>query len=145
MPRRFPRHLSVLRQDRHGEFANGLGTLAACLACTLGSIMLILAFSRGDRCKMRAIDSTAWNRSDIDGNLIKWFKYTGTLLLISGMWANCTIGACPATLRTCCPGVGGAIADILAGVCGKMVLLTIYRIGITIGATTIKRNSVKMN
>lgn len=46
----------------------------------------------------------------------------------SGLLANCTIGACPATLRTCCPGVGAAISDIMAGVCGKMVLFTMYLI-----------------
>ena len=42
--------------------------------------------------------------------------------------ANCTIGAFPTVLRTCCPGVGGACADILAGLCGKLVLFVIYLI-----------------
>jgi len=90
--------------------------------------MLIIGHTRADQCKMRAIDTSSWNKPEIDGNLIKWFKYTGVLFLVSGAWANCTIGACPATLRTCSPGVGGALADILAGICGKIVLLAIYLI-----------------
>ena len=120
--------MELLRPNRHGELANAIGSIAACLATVLGAIMLILGYTRGDRCKMRAIDATSWTNNDLDGNLIKWFKYTGTLLIISGILANFTIGACPATLRSCCRGVGAAISDLMAGVFGKMVLFIMYLI-----------------
>jgi hypothetical protein len=112
MPRR--RRFGVNRENRHRAVTNGLGCLAACLACTLGIIMLILGHTRGDKCKMRAIDVSSWADPKIDGNLIKWFKYTGALFLIAGCWANCTIGACP--------------CHILEGIFGKIVLFLMYLI-----------------
>ena len=115
-------------RDQRSDFANAIGTIAACIALFLGILMLILAATRGNRCKMYAINFSSWGNNDIDGNLVKWFKYTGTLLLISGIFANLTIGVGPAILKTCCPGVGGAIANICVGVCGKMVLFTMYLI-----------------
>ena len=126
--RRGVQRVEFLEQNRHGDLANAIGTIAACLSLILGILMLILAATRGHKCKMQAIDVSSWNNSDIDGNLIKWFKYTGTLLLLVGLLANFTIGACPATLRTCCPGIGGAISDLMVGVCGKMILFLMYLI-----------------
>ena len=123
---RGPKRIELLEQNRHGDLANAIGTIAASLALLLGLLMIILGATRGDKCKMRAIDQSSWTADDKDGNLIKWFKYTGSLLLITGLLANTTIGACPAAMRTCCPGIGGAISDIMVGVCGKMILFLLY-------------------
>ena len=75
------KRVELLRQNRHGELANAIGTIAACLATILGTFMLILAFTRGSKCKMRVIDASSWANGDLDGNLVKWFKYTGILLI----------------------------------------------------------------
>ena len=125
---KMPKRNELIARDQRSDFANAIGTIAACIALFLGILMLILAATRGNRCKMYAINFSSWGNDDIDGNLVKWFKYTGTLLILSGIFANLTIGLGPAILKTCCPGVGGAIANICVGVCGKMVLFTMYLI-----------------
>ena len=73
-------------ENREGEVANALGCFIACAALVLGSVMLIVGYTRADKCKMRAIDESSWNKRDVDGNLIKWFQYTGSLFLIAGFW-----------------------------------------------------------
>ena len=113
------------------EFGSPLGSIAACLMFFIGIILIIIGYTQRSQCKMHAIDSTSWNKSDLDGNLIKWFKYSGWIFLMTGILANCTVGACPATMTTacpicCCPCLCGMLSDIFTGVCGKMLLFAMY-------------------
>ena len=75
---------------------------------------------------MYVIDSLAFNDSSIDGNLIKWYKYTGTLLLPFGLWTTLTLGACPGYVRHCCGCIGETISSVLESIFGKMVLFALY-------------------
>ena len=45
------------------------------LAITLGAILLIIIHEETGQCKMRAIDYSSMNDPNLNGNLIKWFKY----------------------------------------------------------------------
>ena len=45
------------------------------LAIVLGAILLIVVHEETGQCKMKAIDYSSWNDPNMNGNLIKWFKY----------------------------------------------------------------------
>ena len=45
------------------------------LAIVLGATLLIIVHEETGECKMKAIDYSSWNDPNLNGNLIKWFKY----------------------------------------------------------------------
>lgn len=119
--KRGKRVLPVLNQ--YEDTANPIGSFAACVPILFGLVMLIVAYARGYKCKMQAIDQSSWNDPGKDGNLVKWFKYDAILLIIRGILTSAK--ACPDSLQTCCPRLGTCITNIMTGCCGLLVLYSI--------------------
>ena len=122
------KNVVIFNENRRRGVERTIGTLSAGLAILFGIIMLIIGYTRAEKCKMYVIDSLTFNNIAIPGNLIKWYRYTGTLFLIFGLWANLTLGACPDHVRHCCGCIGTTISALLDSLFGKMVLFAIYLI-----------------
>ena len=63
-----------LKDQRNGVSTSAIIQLYGGLALILGITLLALGHTKGDRCKMHAIDFSSWNDPNLDGNLVKWFK-----------------------------------------------------------------------
>ncbi len=104
--------------------ANGSATCVTCFAICCGLTMVVMAEALGDKCKMRAIDSSTFDHEGERGNLPKWFRYTGAVVLTSGLFACCMRGGCPMMPKRCSP-CGCSCANVMTSVVGKL-LLTIF-------------------
>lgn len=122
------KNVMIFNENRRRGVEHSIGTLSASLSILFGIVMLIIGYTRAEKCKMYVIDSLTFNSPEVPGNLIKWYRYTGTLFLIFGLWANLTLGACPDHIRNCCGCIGATISAILDSLFGKMVLFALYLI-----------------
>ena len=89
----------------------------------VGMTMLITNNQLGDECKMEAIDKSSYYDDAKPGNLPKWFDYTGTLFVFTGVWALMACGLAPLLCRYKCRRCGGNVwANILESTCSYIIL-----------------------
>lgn len=114
------------RSMAKGAAVNATATVFSCISFSLGLTMMLSGMQMADECKISSIDASSWNNPEKRGNIPSWFVYTGGLLMATSGFACCTIGCFPLMLRGWSPIIGGAIADVLTGLCGKLVMLIVY-------------------
>ena len=96
-----------------------------------GVAMLMIISNLGDECKMEAIDKSSYYDNTKLGNLPKWFNYTGTLFVFTGLWAVMASGLIPLFCRYKCRRCGGNIwAKLMEGFCSYLILT--YAVLVTI-------------
>ncbi len=115
-----------VRQQGAQDAANAVGTCVSCCACVVGIWMLSVGKGLGSQCKMRAIDVSSWGDDTKLGNLPNWFVYTGSIILISGYIACCSVGPIPVGMREYSPVLGGTIAAVMSGLFGKLILFVLF-------------------
>ena len=120
------KNVVIVNESYNRGVEHAIGRLSSGIATFFGIVMLIIGYTRGAKCKMYVIDSLTFNNPDIDGNLIKWYKYTGAIFITVGLWSTLTLGACPEYFRHCCWCIGEIITALLDSIFGKMVLLALY-------------------
>ena len=96
-----------------------------------GVAMLMIISNLGDECKMEAIDKSSYYDNTKLGNLPKWFNYTGTLFVFTGLWAVMASGLIPLFCRYKCRRCGGNIwAKLMESFCSYLILT--YAVLVTI-------------
>ena len=105
--------------------------MVSAILFIIGVAMLIISSQVGDECKMEAIDKSSYYDNAKLGNLPKWFNYTGTLFVLTGLWAVMATGMIPHFCRHKCRGCGGNLwAKLMESFCSKLILT--YAVLITI-------------
>ena len=95
----------------------------ATMLSIVGATMLITNSQLGDKCKMEAIDKSSYYDDAEPGNLPKWFNYTGTLFVLTGVWTLIAFGLAPLLCRYKCRRCGGNLwANILESTCSYIIL-----------------------
>ncbi len=72
---------------------------------------------------MESIDESNYEDFEAPGNLPKWFVYSGTLYIVTGVWSFATQGLLPNFCRSRIPLCGHCCADTIQGICGLLVSL----------------------
>lgn len=105
---------------------NVFGSTLSLIGMITSITMIIVGYTLGGECKMKSIDSSSFNNEEILGHLPSWLIYAGYVVLTTSIVAFLTVGGFPLMLRQWSKVVGGAVADILTGFCGKFILALFY-------------------
>ena len=109
-------------EDVPSKISPALITVSIVLSI-IGGTMLITNNQLGDKCKMEAIDKSSYYNDAKPGNLPKWYDYTGTLFVFTGVWALMACGLAPLLCRYKCRRCGGNLwANILESTCSYIIL-----------------------
>ena len=128
------RDVHGMRYKREEDMPSKINPAFIVVSTTLfivGVAMLIIVDKLGDECKMEAFDKSSYYDSAKMGNLPKWFNYTGTLFVFTGLWAVMATGLIPLFCRYKCRRCGGNIwAKLMESFCSYLILT--YGVLITI-------------